>query len=432
MLDLKAIRQNPDEFKTKLARKGIQPNVINDLLSADETKRDLQQKTENLKAQQNEASKSIAQLSGADKEQALADMKTIADQRKALEADLEHAETVVDDLLMSLPNPPMDLVPDGPDDSANPVVETLGTPREFDFKVRDHVELGKITDTIDIAAAAEKTSGARFYFLKNELPLLEYALQAWGWRVLMEKGYTPLTTPMMIRGEAFVRARKKAGGVDAINEGSEFFRLADDPLFLIGTAEHITLNMHADETFEEVAGEKFAKKYAAWSSCFRREAGAAGKDTHGILRVHQFEKLEMLVFCAPEDSTAMHEELVNNQKDFFTQLGIPFQVVEACTGDMGFSDARQFDLEAWIPSQGCYREVTSASNCTDFQARALNTKIKRLDGTRQVAHALNATGISMTRALIAIMENNQNEDGSITIPEVLRPYTGFDTIPVRE
>ena len=189
--------------------------------------------------------------------------------------------------------------------------------------------------------------------------------------------------------------------------------------------------MHADETFVEEEGKPFSKKYAAWSSCFRREAGAAGKDTHGILRVHQFEKMEMLVFCAPEDSDAMHQELINNQKEFFSELGIPFQVVEACTGDMGFSDARQFDLEAWIPSQEAYREVTSGSNCTDFQARALNIKLKRLDGTRVVPHALNATGISMTRALIAILENGQNADGSIDIPEVLWPFTGFKKIEAK-
>lgn len=428
MLDIKAIRQNPNHFKATLARKGVNSSDVDALLLADEQKRSLQQQIEELKASQNEVSKKIPQLSGSEKEQVLSEMKTISEKRKKLESEQAEIGEKYDEILYALPNPPMDMVPDGVDDSENVVIEKVGTPRDFDFPIKDHVEIGKITDTIDIKSAADKTSGARFYFLKHELPLLEYALQAWGWRKLQEKGYIPLTTPMMIKGEAFMKARKKAGGIDRINEGSEFFRLADDPLFLIGTAEHITLNMHADEIFEEVEGQKFNKKYAAWSSCFRREAGAAGKDTHGILRVHQFEKLEMLVFCAPEDSEELHQELINNQKEFFTELGIPFQVVEACTGDMGFSDARQFDLEAWIPSQNTYREVTSGSNCTDFQARALNVKLKRLDGSKDVVHALNATGISMTRALIAILENFQQADGSVIIPEVLRPYCGFDSI----
>lgn len=428
MLDIKAIRANPDQFKKDLARKGVSASTIDELIASDAKKREFQQQTETLRAKQNEVSKRIPQLEGEEKAKVLEEMKTIADQKKQLDEQLTQAEEETQTLLFSLPNPPAPEVPDGTDDTDNTVVETVGTPREFDFTPRDHVELGSITDTIDLNSAAEKTSGARFYFLKNELPLLEYALQRWAWDTLRERGYTPLTTPMMIRGEAFARARKTAGGIERVNEGSEFFRLADDPLFLIGTAEHITLNIHSDEVFDEA---DLPKKYAAWSSCFRREAGAAGKDTHGILRVHQFEKMEMLVFCDPEKSEEMHQELLENQKYFFSQLGIPFQVVECCTGDMGFSDARQFDLEAWFPGQSTYREVTSASNCRDFQTRALNVKVKRADGSKEFAHALNATGISMTRALISIMENYQQADGSIEIPEVLKSYCGFDQIPTR-
>lgn len=431
MLDIKHIRQNPDQYKADLARKGVEGSVVDELLEVDVIRREMTQKVETQKARQNEVSKKIPTLSGSEKDALLDEMKVLASEKKKDEQVLEESNVKFTQLLESLPNPPLAQVPDGKDDMDNVVLEKVGDVPSFDFEIRDHVEIGKMTDTIDIASAAEKTSGARFYFLKNELPILEYALQRWAWDKLREKGYTPLTTPMMIRGEAFAKARKKAGGIDRVNEGSEFFRLADDPLFLIGTAEHITLNMHAGETFKEKEGEPFAKKYAAWSSCFRREAGAAGKDTHGILRVHQFEKMEMLVFCAPEDSESMHQELVDNQKAFFTELGIPFQVVECCTGDMGFSDSRQFDLEAWIPSQNAYREVTSASNCLDFQTRALNVKINRLNGDRVFAHSLNATGISMTRALIAILENYQNADGSVDVPEVLRPYCGFDRIEVR-
>jgi len=428
MLDIKAIRKDPETFKKSLSRKGIQPSQVDALLATDIKKRDFQQQVENLKAKQNEVSKQIPQLSGEEKAKVLEEMKTIADERKAKDQELTELEETLKIQLFALPNPPGEDVPQGKDEDSNVVVETIGTPRVFDFPVKDHVELGKITDTIDLDSAANKTSGARFYFLKNELPLLEYALQRWAWDTLRERGFTPITTPMMIRGEAFARARKTAGGLDGVNEGSEFFRLADDPLFLIGTAEHITLNLHSDEIIEEA---DFPKKYAAWSSCFRREAGAAGKDTTGILRVHQFEKMEMLVFCLPEESDNVHKQLVENQKFFFTELGIPFQVVEACTGDMGFSDAKQFDLEAWFPGQEKYREVTSASNCQDFQTRSLNVKVKRPDGTKEFAHALNATGISMTRALITIMENYQQEDGSILIPEVLKSYCGFDRIEVK-
>lgn len=429
MLDLKLLREQEAELTAAIRRKAPDFDPAG-VLAADALRRELLTKYNDLRAQQNAANDAIAAASGPEKQEKITAMKAVAEQVQQLQAELGAAEAKVTELTLQIPNPPLPMVPNGRDDSENPIVEFSGEPTKFDFEPRDHVALGELTDTIELKAATERTSGARFYFLKNELPLLEYALQAWAWRKLIQHGFIPLTTPMMIRGEAFARARKVPGGVERIEQGSEFFRLADDPLYLIGTAEHITLNMHAGETIPE---SKLPLRYAAWSSCFRREAGAAGRDTRGILRVHQFEKMEMLAFTTPEKSEEEHAFLISLQKEFFRELGIPFRVVEACTGDMGFSDARQFDVEAWMPGQAKYREVTSGSNCRDFQARALGVKVARENGTKEVAHTLNATGISMARALIAIMENYQQADGSILIPDVLKPFmpAGIERIPVR-
>lgn len=420
MLDLKAIRQQPEEFKARLARKGIQPNVINDLLSSDEVKRDLQAQTESLKAEQNEASKRIPQLSGAEKAQALADMKTIADKRKALEADLEKASAVVEELLMSLPNPPREEVPDGASDEENKVARYEGEKPEFDFEPKEHWELAESLNLLDMEQAA-KVSGSRFYYLKNELALLQQALMMWAFREVSDLGYSPTIPPFMTRKEAIM-------GTGFFDRDENYcVNPGEDDLYLIGTSEVPMVSIHADQVIDLSKGPI---RYAAYSPCFRREAGSYGKDTKGILRVHQFEKIEMVVFCKPEDSVAVHESLRETEESILKKLGIPYQVVDICCGDLGVSASKKYDLEAWLPGQAQYREMTSTSICDDFQTRRLNMRYKDENGKLQYVHALNGTAVS-SRPLIAIMENNQNADGSIDIPEVLWPYTGFKKIEAK-
>ncbi|NCP67140.1 serine--tRNA ligase [bacterium] len=420
MLDLKAIRQQPEDFKTRLARKGVPANVVNDLLSADEVKRDLQAQTESLKAEQNEASKRIPQLSGSEKEEALAAMKTIAGTRKNLEADLEKASAIVDELMLSLPNPPRAEVPDGKSDEENVVARFEGQKPEFSFKPKEHWELAEALNLLDMEQAA-KVSGSRFYYLKNELALLQQALMMWAFREVADKGYSPTIPPFMTRKEAIM-------GTGFFDRDENYcVNPGEDDLYLIGTSEVPMVSIHADQIIDLSNGPL---RYAAYSPCFRREAGSYGKDTKGILRVHQFEKIEMVVFCAPEDAVAVHESLRETEEEILKKLGIHYQVVDICCGDLGVSASKKYDLEAWLPGQAQYREMTSTSICDDFQTRRLNIRYKDADGNLQFAHALNGTAVS-SRPLIAILENGQKEDGSIDIPEVLWPYTGFERIEAK-
>ncbi len=420
MLDLKAIRQHPEDFKTRLARKGVQPNVINDLLSADEAKRDLQAQTESLKAEQNEASKRIPQLTGEEKAQALADMKVIADKRKNLEADLEKASDVAQELLMSLPNPPRDEVPDGEGEEGNQVARLEGEKPSFDFAPKEHWELAEALNLLDMEQAA-KVSGSRFYYLKNELAMLQQALMMWAFRKVSDKGYSPTIPPFMTRKEAIM-------GTGFFDRDENYcVNPGEDDLYLIGTSEVPMVSIHADQVIDLSQGPI---RYAAYSPCFRREAGSYGKDTKGILRVHQFEKIEMVVFCKPEDAVSVHESLRETEEEILKKLGIHYQVVNIGCGDLGVSASKKYDLEAWLPGQAQYREMTSTSICDDFQTRRLNTRYKDEDGKLQYAYALNGTAVS-SRPLIAILENGQNADGSIDIPEVLWPFCGFKKIEAK-
>lgn len=420
MLDLKAIRQHPENFKKHLARKGIPERVIQNLLSADEVKRELLVQTETLKAKQNQASKRISQLSGSDKETALAEMKTLAEKRKMFEAELEKADLVLNELLLSLPNPPRIEVPDGKSDADNQVARLVGEKREFSFKPKEHWELAETLNLLDMEQAA-KVSGSRFYYLKNELALLQQALMMWAFRNVADQGYSPTIPPFMTRKEAIM-------GTGFFDRDENYcVNPGEDDLYLIGTSEVPMVSIHADQVIDLSNGPI---RYAAYSPCFRREAGSYGKDTKGILRVHQFEKIEMVVFCKPEDSVAVHESLRQTEEEILQKLGIHYQVVNICCGDLGVSASKKYDLEAWLPGQGQYREMTSTSICDDFQTRRLNIRYKDEDGKLQFAHALNGTAVS-SRPLIAILENGQQADGSIDIPEVLWPYTGFKRIEAK-
>ncbi len=417
MLDLKAIRENPDQFKTSLARKGVDGGEIDKLLKADESRRDLLQKTEGLAQKQNEVSKKIPTLSGDEKATVLVEMKGISDEKKKLEGDLEKAEGEVQSILEALPNPPDEAAPDGKDDEENVVLRKEGKIRDFDFTPKEHWEIAENLGILDIERSA-KVSGARFYYLRNELALLQMALMNWAFLEIQKKGFSPTIPPFLTRKEAIY-------GTGFFDKDENYIvNPGEDDLYLIGTSEVPMTSFYADEILDEA---DLPQKFGAYSPCFRKEAGTYGKDMKGILRVHQFEKIEMVIFCKPEDSVAMHEELREMEEDLLQQLGIPYQVVNVCCGDLGNSATKKYDLEAWLPGQKKYREMTSTSICTDFQSRRLNMRVRRADGKVEPLHTLNGTAVS-SRPLIAILENFQNADGSVDIPEVLQPFCGFGKI----
>lgn len=420
MLDLKAIRQNPEEFKHNLARKGVDVSKIDMLLELDATHRELLQKVEELAAKQNEVSKQIPQLEGAEKQKLLADMKVIATEKKSAEKTLHDAKNSLDAVLFSLPNPPHPSAPDGKSDEENVVVEKWGEKPVFDFEPKEHWELAEVLDLLDTERSA-KVSGSRFYYLKNELAILQRALIFWAFMEVQSKGFTPVIPPYMTRKEAIM-------GTGFFDKDENYcVNPGEDDLYLIGTSEVPMTSYFANEILDE---KDMPRKFVCHSPCFRREAGTYGKDTKGILRVHQFEKVEMVIFCRPGDDERMHEEIRSIEEELLQKLGIHYQLVNVCCGDLGNSATKKYDLEAWLPGQGKYREMTSTSICTDFQTRRLKTRIRLENGDIVQAHTLNGTAVS-SRPLIAILENYQQADGSIKIPEVLQPFCGFDEIKAR-
>ncbi len=421
MLDIKAIRENPDQFKKSLARKGVNSSVIDDLLVSDKVRRENLQKVEELKAKQNKVSKEIPNLAGEEKEKVLADMKMIANERKELEKTLEEAGEKYDSIINRLPNPPSEFAPDGKDDTENEVIEFVGKKPEFSFKPKEHWELAEKLDILDTERSA-KVSGARFYYMKNELAILQRALIFWAFTEVGKKfGFTPMIPPFLTRDAAI----KGTGFFDkdenyCVNPG-------DDDLYLIGTSEVPMTSYYAGEILDEAI---LPQKFVSYSPCFRKEAGSYGKDTKGIFRVHQFEKVEMVIFCLPEQSAEMHEKLREVEEHLLNELEVPYNVVNVCCGDLGSSAVKKYDMEAWLPGQDQFREMTSTSICTDFQARRLNIRVRRKDGTIEPLHTLNGTAVS-SRPLVAILENFQNEDGSVDIPKVLQPLCGFAKIEVK-
>ncbi len=412
MLDLAAIRKNPEEFKKNLARKGVKNERIDAVLQIDKEKRELQGQVEALSAQQNAASKEIPNLEGEAKTQALAKMKTISDDKKLLSEKLVALEKDLKEKLERLPNPPHQDSPDGKSDEENIVLRFEGVKPTFGFEPREHWRIGEICEVIDTERSA-RVSGARFYYLREELATLQRALMHWAFLEISKKGYSPTIPPFMTRREAIYGTGYLAKDENyVVNPG-------EDDLYLIGTSEVPMVSYHAGEVLDLSS----PKKYVSYSPCFRREAGSYGKDTKGIFRVHQFEKVEMVVFCKPEDSDKIHAEILELEEHLLRELGIPYNVVDVCCGDLGSSATKKYDLEAWLPGQGQFREMTSTSICTDFQSRRLNIKYKDENGKNHFAHVLNGTAVS-SRPLVAIMENFQTADGGFTIPEVLVPYCG--------
>ena len=418
MIDLKKLRENRAEYEAGFKKK--QANIdVDKVLALDEEQRRLLQTVEKMRAEKNAVSKEIAGLDGAARDEKIEEMKELGAELGASEEELNKIGVQLSVLITAIPNPPHESVPDGKDDEDNKPIKTVGKIPKFDFEPKDHLELGELLDIIDMETGA-KTSGARFYYLKNEAVLLEFAMVQWLLHKYVSKGFTPVTVPMLVKEEmmyatGFFPADKNE--IYTVNPSHEKNPEGDD-LFLVGTSEVPLAGLHM---FKPVQAEQLPRRYVGYSSCFRREAGSYGKDTKGILRVHQFDKMEMFSFCHPDKSWKEHEFLLSMEEEILTELGLPYQVVNICGGDLGAPAAKKFDCEVWIPTQEKYRELTSCSNCTDFQARRGGIKYKDDNGTH-LLHTLNGTAMASTRTLIAILENYQQKDGTVKVPAVLQPF----------
>lgn len=415
MLDIQFIRENPDTVKDAARKKHIDVS-IDRLLELDEKRRQLQTEVDEMRGQRNQLSSTQG---GKPSQEQIDQVKQLKEQLSSKESELEKVESEYDQLMLHVPNPPDESVPEGEDDEDNQAIKHHGDKPELAGEPKDHVQLGETLDLLDLETAAQ-TSGARFYYLKNEAVLLEFALTQWILGKLVHKGFTPIIPPQLVRGHMM----QATGFFPA--DANEIYHVNpdDDDLYLIGTSEVPLAGLHM---FEPVARENLPKRYTGFSSCFRREAGSYGKDTRGIMRVHQFDKLEMYSFVHPDDSWEEHEFLLSIEEEILQELGLPYRVVNICGGDLGPAAAKKYDCEAWIPSQGQYRELTSCSNTTDFQARRGGIKYTD-EGQSYFAHTLNGTAMASTRTLIAIMENYQTDDGRVHVPPVLQPYVGAEVI----
>jgi len=408
MLDIKLIREDPERFRQALARRGLAERV-DELLAADERRRELTQRVEALRAEQNRASKAIGRTSGDEKQTLIAEVAKVSAELKELEPQLSEAETALTLLLASTPNLPHPSSPDGFTDEDAVEVRRLGDPPLFDFEPKDHAELGAALGVLDVERGA-RTSGSRFVYLLGDLVFVQFALMRNAMDVLVERGFTPSIPPVLVREEAMFASAFLP--TDEVN----IYRTDVDQLYLIGTSEVSLAALHMEEILDEGS---LPLRYAGYSTCFRREAGSYGKDLGGMFRVHQFDKVEMFSFATPESSWDEHEFLVSIEEEIIGGLGIPYRVVNIAAGDLGGAAAKKYDVEAWLPGQGRYRELTSCSNYTDYGARRAQTRVRRPDGSVETLHTLNGTATAIGRTLIAILENNQQADGSVVIPERL-------------
>jgi seryl-tRNA synthetase len=415
MVDLRLIREQPDAIKAALRKKQADPGLVDRVLAADRRRRDLLQKAETLRAAQNRASEEISRLSGSEKVGRIAEMKTIAAELRAVEPELHAADAALTELLLRIPNPPHPSAPDGTAEDFV-TVRVVGDPPTLPFPPRDHVELGTILDILDAERSA-KVSGSRFYFLRREGALLQLALIRLAVDLLVAEGFIPTVPPVLVKRENVVAMM---GGA-ALDE-QMVYRIEGEDLVLVGTSEVPLGAMLAGEVVEEA---QLPLRFCGISTCFRRESGAHGKDTRGIYRDHQFDKVEMFSFCHPERSWDEQDYLVSVQERLWQSLELPYRLINVAAGDLGDPAARKYDIETWMPGRGGYGETHSCSNCTDFQARRLNVRFRRHDrkGTEFV-HTLNGTMVAAPRAIIAILENFQQADGSVRLPAALVPYMG--------
>ena len=415
MIDIKFIRENPDAVRASQKGRGEDTSIIDQLLKLDETRRTAITEFETLRAEQNTLSKSVGAAKGDEKTALLANAKDLADKVKAADTKRAEIEAQVNAAAMQLSNV---LDPDAPigGEADFVVIEHVGTPRDFTkdgFEPKDHVELGKLLGAIDTERGA-KVAGSRSYYLTGMGALLEFALVNYAISSATKSGFIPVIPPVLVNPAAME-------GTGFLGQAAEnVYHLERDDVYLVGTSEVPLAAMHMDEI---LPAEKLPLRYAGYSTCFRREAGTYGKDTRGIIRVHQFDKVEMFSFCKPEEAKEEHKRILQWEKDFLNAMEIPYRVIDVASGDLGSSANRKFDIEAWIPTQGTYREVTSTSNCTEFQARRLNIRYKDSDGTKAIA-TLNGTLVAIPRMIVAILENHQNADGSVNVPKALQPFLG--------
>jgi seryl-tRNA synthetase len=418
MLDIRFVRAHPEIVKADLEKRNDPEKTgwVDDLLRKDARSRELKVETDTLRQRRNTIARDInaAKKAGLDAKDLMAEAAALPQKIRACDAEQEEIRTATHHYLMRLPNILHDSVPVGKDDSGNVEVKRIGTPRSFDFEVKNHGQLAADNNWADFERAT-KIAGAGFYFLKGNLVLLDMALQRYALDLLERKGFTPVIPPYMINRSSY------EGVTDLGDFEKVMYKIDGDDAYLIATSEHPIGAMFRDEIFEE---KDLPLRLAGISPCFRREIGAHGLDTKGLFRVHQFTKVEQFVFCKPEDSWRIHEELLANAEELFTGLSLPYRVVNICTGDIGTVAAKKYDIEVWMPRETAYKEVVSCSNCTSYQAVRLNIKVRDKTDfeSKQHIHTLNSTAVATSRVIRAILENNQQKDGAVIIPEVLRQY----------
>ena len=416
MLDPKLIKEKPEVIKNMLKARSVEFD-LEGLINSDQKRREFITKTDELRKKKNQVALNISEKKkkGEDISSILAEMKSVSEELSKLEVDQNNIEKKYLKLATSIPNLIHESVPIGEDEGSNKEIKKWGNIPEFDFKIKDHIDISEDLDLVDLERAA-KVAGARFYYLKNDLVRLNQALINFGLDFLREKGYSAVQPPYMINRESM------EGAVIAEDFEEVIYKIDNQDLYMIGTSEHAMAAMHSKEIIE---GKDIPKKYAGISPCFRKEAGAHGRDQKGIFRVHQFDKIEQFVFSKPEDSWKEHEKLLSIAEEFYQKLEIPYRVMLLSTGDTGNISAKTYDIEAWMAGQNAYREIVSCSNCLEYQARRLKIRFRdKTNEDTQYVHTLNSTLIATTRVLVAIMENFQTKDGHIRIPEVLQGYMG--------
>ena len=412
VIDLNLLRENPEAIKASQRARGADESLVDQAAKLDQEKRQLLAKFESLRAQQNQHSKLVATAPKEEKAALVQQAQQLSADVKAADAAANQADEELAKVLYKIENVVIEDVPQGGEENFV-VIKEVGTIPSFDFEAKDHAELGESLDIIDIERGV-KISGSRFYFLKGWGARLELAMMQLAMDQAAEAGFTVLITPTLVKPEVMQ-------GTGFLGEHSdEIYYLPADDLYLTGTSEVALAGYHRDEIIDSLAEPM---RYAGWSTCYRREAGAAGKDNRGILRVHQFNKLEMFSYCDPDQAEAEHQRLLAWQEQMLQKCELPYRVIDVAAGDLGSSAARKYDVEAWVPTQGTYRELTSTSNCTTFQARRLNTRYRDESGKPKIAATLNGT-LATTRWLVAILENHQQADGSVLVPKALRPYLG--------
>ncbi|MGB8389567.1 serine--tRNA ligase [Mycobacterium sp.] len=415
MIDLKLLREDPDAVRRSQLSRGEDPALVDALVTADAARRAAISSADALRAEQKSVSRGVGAAAADERPALLARAKELAEQVKAAETAQSEAETAFTAAHMAISNVVIDGVPAGGEDDYR-VLDVVGEPAAMQ-NPKDHLELGESLGLIDMQRGA-KVSGSRFYFLTGRGALLQLGLLQLALRLTVDNGFIPMIPPVLVRPEVMAGTGFLGAHAD------EVYRVEADDLYLVGTSEVPLAGYHADEILDLSGGPL---RYAGWSSCFRREAGSYGKDTRGIIRVHQFDKVEAFVYCAPADAEAEHERLLGWQREMLARIEVPYRVIDVAAGDLGSSAARKFDCEAWVPTQGTYRELTSTSNCTTFQARRLATRYRDAAGKPQIAATLNGT-LGTTRWLVAILENHQQPDGSVRVPQALVPFVGTEVL----